>query len=125
MQSSMKSVTPSSSAKHVLVRQFIALLMAASVWFLIGVPLASWMAWHKAESQITALETKAQQDETIPAEALRTAISRIEAEAAVTEKTWTAVLCMVLGFLSSTGAYVWCSRIGTEVNINSGAVGMR
>ncbi|PIF92991.1 hypothetical protein CLU86_3943 [Acidovorax sp. 62] len=116
----MNCFTPSSSAKDVLVRQFVALLLAASVWFLIGAPLASWMAWHKAESQITALEAKAQQDETISAEALRTAISRIEAEAAATEKTWTAVLCMALGFLSSTGAYVWCSRIGTEVKGHSG-----
>lgn len=116
----MNFFTSLAITKEVVVRQFVALLLAASVWFLIGVPLASWVARHKAESQITALETKAQQDETISAEALRTAISRIEAEAAATEKTWTAVLCMALGFLSSTGAYVWCSRIGTEVKGHSG-----
>jgi uncharacterized membrane protein len=118
MQGSMNCFTPSPSTKHVLLRQIVAFLLAVSVWFFIGIPLASWVARHKAESQITALETKAQQDETISANALRTAISRIEAEAAATEKTWTAVLCMVLGFLSSTGAYVWCSRIGAEVNGN-------
>lgn len=100
-------------------KRLILLMLSMVVWFLVGLPLVSWISWEKAEGKIAALESAAQQDEKIPADALCVSTRKIEMEAVATEKILTAISCIALGFLMSTGGSIWQRRVDAKADTST------